>query len=45
MLGGLIALFIQMQPEFFPTTLEVVSVAIIAVIGIGILVFFKKKRN
>ena len=33
------------EPESFPTTLAVASIAIIAVIGVGILVYFKKLRS
>ena len=33
------------EPEIFPTTLVIASIVIIAVIGIGILVYFKKLRS
>jgi hypothetical protein len=35
----------QLQPEPFPTALVVASVVLVAVIGIGLLVYFKKRQK
>jgi hypothetical protein len=40
-----ISLETQLQPEPFPTTLIIASIASVAVIGVGLLVYFKKRKS
>jgi hypothetical protein len=33
------------EPAFFPTTLAIATIALVVVIGVGLLVYFKKRNN